>query len=78
MRNIILTLIIFLAIVGVAKAVERINDNCYKFEGVLVCEAEKIKSVEIEKVISPINEPIKKEDDAIIKTFWTYGNEVEK
>jgi hypothetical protein len=40
-QKIILILIILLTLVDISfsKEVERINDNCYKYDGVLVCGA---------------------------------------
>lgn len=76
MKHIFLILIIFLMLVNIARAVERINDHCYKFDGVLVCEADDIQNVETLKITIP-QVTLQKEDEVIVKTFWTYGNEIE-
>jgi len=75
MKEIILAIVIFLMTVGIARAVEKIDDNCYKFDGILVCESEKITTPEITTVVPKTVEPIKNEEDVIVKTFWTVGNE---
>jgi len=61
-------LIMFLILAGIANAVERINDDCYKFDGVYVCEAQKP-----EVKAQPTIEPQKKEESPIVKTTWEYG-----
>ena len=61
-------------LVGIANAVERINDNCYRWSGVLVCEADKpAPQKEMPKI-----EPQKKEESPIVKTTWEYGEETGK
>ena len=58
---------------GIANAVERINDDCYKFDGVYVCEAQKP-----EVKAQPTIEPQKKEESPIVKTSWEYAEETGK
>ena len=73
MKKIILTLI-FCAVVGIANAVERISDTCYKFDGVLVCEAKKL---EITVQPQPIIVPPKQEDEPLIVTMtWEHGGQI--
>ena len=74
MKKIILSLTILFMFVGIANAVERINDNCYRWSGVLVCEADKpAPQKEMPKI-----EPQKKEESPIVKTTWEYGEETGK
>jgi rare lipoprotein A len=73
MRDIFFILAIPLMFVVTAQAVEKINDNCYKWDGVLVCEGEKTAQKEMPKIEQP-----KKEESPIVKTTWEYGEETGK
>jgi rare lipoprotein A len=68
----LISLIIFTA--NIANAVERINDNCYRWSGVLVCETQKpAPKKEMLKI-----KPQKKEESPIVKTSWEYAEETGK
>lgn len=62
----ILVLIIYNFLLNISEGQE-INDHCYKFEGVLVCNKKEILKVSEPKII----EVPKKENKLIIKTYWT-------
>jgi len=68
MKTLFLISVLLLLNIGITNAVERINDNCYKWSGVLVCEAQKIPEKEVPQI-----EPPEKEESPIIKISWEYA-----
>jgi hypothetical protein len=68
--KVVLTINILLIGTVFVFASEKINDNCYKFEKVFVCDA---KNQE-QKTIPQIEQP-KKDDEIIVTTSFEYGDE---